>query len=661
MPFTKNLSNLRFSVGLRTHIFIMQASVMVVLVYFLYAFWTPSLLEREKHQYLSSIRSHLSTVADALIPLILDHKVASIYETLDSLLSSNPDWEMIEYFDGKGRAVYPFDASENEFGNHDIRLGEDKKMFTQKIILADENLGTLYLNVDFRNHLERTYAAYQQLGIVFLVLLFGVGIFSALIGEFTIRRPIRGLVLAAEKMSNNDFAVELPTSKVSELSRLIRRFSSMRERLSRYQEDLEHKVAEQTVDIRRNAAFTQVILETMLSALVVHDGHRIVKSNRSAESLFDLTGNQLRKTEICEALQAMGLSQKQTADICSGTSYKNQHFSYQAPNGEEFHLSVSQIPLLQTDDHEKQRFLIVAEDVTNQVKSRLEKERLESDLLQAQKLEAVGQLAGGIAHEINTPSQYIGDNLQFLSESQGDVLKVVERLLVFLEKCKDQEALAPDVSEIQELIDECDLAYLLDEIPNATNQSISGIAEVSRIVLAMKDFSHPGTKEMSSCDINRALSTTLTVSRGEWKSVAELREDLDPELPGIDCFLGELNQVFLNLVVNAAHAIQEKGGSEPGKITVSTSHDEDNIMVRIGDNGNGIPDHISDQIFNPFFTTKEVGKGTGQGLAIARDIIVNKHGGDLSFESAEGVGTTFIISLPRRQPDVDSTDQKACA
>lgn len=252
----------------------------------------------------------------------------------------------------------------------------------------------------------------------------------------------------------------------------------------------------------------------------------------------------------------------------------------------------------------------------------------QAHLVQAQKLEAIGHLAAGIAHEINTPIQYIGDNTRFLQRSFQELLQV---------------------SKQEKTLSAAELDYLATEIPNAVDQSLEGIDRVAAIVRAMKEFSHPGRLEKTPSDLNHALDTTITVARNEWKYAAEIITDFDPALPLVACVANELNQVFLNLIVNAAHAIIEMQGTdnpEKGTITIRTRTDGAWADIRISDTGMGIPHTIRDQIFDPFFTTKAVGKGTGQGLAIARSVIVDKHQGTLTFESEPGEGTTFIIRLP---------------
>ena len=265
-----------------------------------------------------------------------------------------------------------------------------------------------------------------------------------------------------------------------------------------------------------------------------------------------------------------------------------------------------------------------------------ERDRLEDNLRQAQKLEAIGQLAAGIAHEINTPTQYVGDNLRFLKESFGEL----DTLLAQLVMVGGEPA--------GKLLSEADFDYLKEEIPRALNQSLEGVDRVAKIVRAMKEFSHPA-REKTATDLNRAIQSTITVASNEWKYVAEVEMDLDASMPAVHCSPAEFNQVVLNMVVNAAHAIGDvvgDGAKGKGKIKVKTRPDGEWAVVEISDSGCGMPPHIQQRIFDPFFTTKEVGKGTGQGLAIAHNVVVDKHGGTIKVVSSPGAGTTFIIRLP---------------
>ena len=278
-----------------------------------------------------------------------------------------------------------------------------------------------------------------------------------------------------------------------------------------------------------------------------------------------------------------------------------------------------------------------------------ERKLLERQLAQAQKLESIGQLAAGIAHEINTPIQYVGDNIRFLRDSFSQLERLVEGYDRFLESVRGQLPDASFAADIERLAKAARVNYLRAEIPRSIEDSLDGAARVAEIVRAIKEFSHPGTVEKTALDINRAIESTVLVSRNEWKYVADLHIKLDPNLPPVMCVPGEFNQVMLNLIVNAAHAIADVVAGQPGSkgtITVTTQRDGEWAEILVRDTGTGIAEQVQASIFNPFFTTKEVGRGTGQGLAIAHSVIVQKHGGTISFDTTMGAGTTFRIRLP---------------
>ena len=287
--------------------------------------------------------------------------------------------------------------------------------------------------------------------------------------------------------------------------------------------------------------------------------------------------------------------------------------------------------------------LVVQEGIAEQ-----SRRQIELQLQQGQKMESIGQLAAGIAHEINTPVQYVGDNLRFLQNSFKDILDLIVRYQQ-LKASAEKAGLTADIQVLEEVEKSADLGYLQKEIMKALEQSTEGVQRVARIVLAMKEFSHPDVgREMTMVDVNRVLKNTLVVAHNEWKYVADVREELDPDLPFVKGVQGELNQVFLNLIVNAAQAIAEKVGSsgERGLIVVSTRHDGKWIEIRISDTGVGIQKKHQSHIFELFFTTKGVGKGTGQGLAMAYQTVTKKHDGFMAFETEPGKGTTFIVHLP---------------
>lgn len=306
-------------------------------------------------------------------------------------------------------------------------------------------------------------------------------------------------------------------------------------------------------------------------------------------------------------------------------------------NGELYWESVVISPI-RNSAGETSHYLAVKEDITEQ-------KFAEGHARQAQKLEAIGQLAAGIAHEINTPIQFIGDNARFIKEAWSSL----DSLITLLAHVPGSSSTSDLLQRMRASLEKCDYEYLRVEVPRALDQSLDGISRVAKIVQAMKEFSHPGSDEKQPADINKAILTTLTVSRNEWKYVADVETVLQPDMQLVPCHIGELNQVLLNLLINSSHAIAEQVGASPetkGKITVRTAQDQQCTTITVEDTGGGIPADIQSKVFDPFFTTKGVGRGTGQGLSLAHTSIVKKHGGKIWFESEVGKGTTFFIQLP---------------
>jgi signal transduction histidine kinase len=276
----------------------------------------------------------------------------------------------------------------------------------------------------------------------------------------------------------------------------------------------------------------------------------------------------------------------------------------------------------------------------------------QAKLLQAQKLEAIGQLAAGIAHEVNTPTQYVTDNVSFLQRAFDKLLKLIEAQSNVVAAAHNAD-ITPQALEAADLArSAAKLDYLARQVPRAIEQSLEGLGQISSIVKAMKEFSHPSGAVKQPCDLHDLIESTSIVAKNEWKYVADLQLDFDWSLPPVLLHRNEFSQVLLNLLVNAAHAISASmppASSDKGKLTISTKAIGPNVELRVTDNGTGIPEAARGRVFEPFFTTKPVGKGTGQGLAIAYSVVVDKHGGTINFEThtgGAGRGTTFIITLP---------------
>jgi signal transduction histidine kinase len=265
----------------------------------------------------------------------------------------------------------------------------------------------------------------------------------------------------------------------------------------------------------------------------------------------------------------------------------------------------------------------------------------------SQKLESVGRLAAGVSHEINTPVQFVTDNVQFMRTSMIDIAAVALAYRDLQHAVQSQGDVVAAAQRAAAAEKAADLDYVLENAPPAIDSALEGLGRIATIVRSMKEFAHPDQAVKQSADLNQAIRSTLVVARNEYKYVAEIHTQL-ADLPLVQCYLGEFNQVILNLLVNASHAISDvvKDSGSLGKLTVCSRLDGDEVEISIADTGMGIPEAVRAKIFDPFFTTKEVGKGTGQGLAIARSVIVNKHGGTLRFETECGKGTTFFIRLP---------------
>ena len=366
-----------------------------------------------------------------------------------------------------------------------------------------------------------------------------------------------------------------------------------------------------------NAAFERITGYTVSEAL--GENSRILKSGEQSEAFY----KNLWDT------------------ITAGKVWMGQIINVRK-DGTRFTERVSISPVYD-EAHRLTNFVAVKHDITAELE-------LEMQYQQAQKLEAIGQLAAGIAHEINTPMQFIDDNIGFLSESFAKLNRVWVQKHQLIEAAKTGEITETDLNALDELQQAVRVDFLRKEIPIAIEEAQDGIQRISKIVKAMRAFSHPGMGDNKvPMDVNAAIENTISIAKNEWKYVAEVEMQLDPNLPLVMGFPSEFNQAILNIVVNAAHTITDVVGDKPNKkgtITIHTYQKGGQIKISIKDTGMGISDENRSKIFDPFFTTKEVGRGTGQGLSITHHIIVEKHQGNLSFETKPGEGSIFIIALP---------------
>ena len=337
-----------------------------------------------------------------------------------------------------------------------------------------------------------------------------------------------------------------------------------------------------------------------------------------------------------------------TEAVAKQKSFRHE-FTVVRPDGKELIILGAAEPFI-SPDGVYHGHIGTFQDRTTLRSAEAERETIRTQLVQAQKLEAVGRLAAGIAHEINTPIQYIANNTSFLQSAAEALIEMVEKQDALVKQVTATGNVDAFVEEWQEEEESADLEFLRRRIPKAIEDSQEGVERVSAVITAMRDFAHPGSGEMQPMNINHALRSTATVTRNEYKYIAEVVFELDDTLPEVEGLPDELNQVYLNLIINAAHAIEERKKEDPshkGLIILRTRFDDHHAYIDISDNGCGIPEDHMEKVFEPFFTTKEVGKGTGQGLAIANAVVTNKHNGSIEVGSVPGEGTTFTIALSR--------------
>ncbi|MDT4331346.1 two-component system sensor histidine kinase NtrB [Methylomonas sp. MS20] len=401
--------------------------------------------------------------------------------------------------------------------------------------------------------------------------------------------------------------------------------------LGRQNETLQQKMR----SLERQTSQLNTILDTAPSAIITIDQTGAIRSfNRGAERIFGYSAGQMVGENVKRLMPADiasrhdGYLAHYIATRESRAMNQRREFQGRRASGEIFAVQLHISPI---EIDGETLFCGILDDVS-------ETKALQTQLTQAQKLEAIGQLASGVAHEINTPIQYIGDNLAALQNYFAD--------LSAWQSAVYQQADPASKTRLDDLGEQFDLAYILDDSPKAIGQALEGVTRVAEIVKAMKTFSHvEPSQSRQAINLNDTVAGAITISRNACKYIADVETDLAADLPAVPCYANELSQVLLNLIINAAHAIEEKGG-ERGVIQIATRKLGDMAEIRIRDNGAGIPAEIREKVFNLFFTTKPVGKGTGQGLSLAHNIIVERHRGRLYFESEAGLGTTFHVLLP---------------
>ncbi|ARJ64783.1 hypothetical protein WV31_03380 [Magnetospirillum sp. ME-1] len=598
----------------------------------------------------------LSLLALAIAPDVQAGDLAKIHETMDESNAQHPWWRVLTLSSPDGLRLYPL-LPHDAVPNTGLRL-------TAQVRAAGRQMGTLSVEVDQESLVAPALSVVYGLELaIALILILGT---MAVVGlqARTVIAPLRRLVEASHLLSKGRYDVVLPPPSADEVGNLVSAFEAMRSSVAHREaaltesegrfRDLAESASdwfwETDTDYRLTFVSDRIgaILGVKPAAILGYTYFDVGLSDFDADlarTHADDLANHLPFRDLMFHIGPVDGKDEKIVRI-SGMPFYDQDGVFIGYRGIGADVTrearaeerARQAQLELADQHAKLERLV--EERTEELK------QAQIEALQASRMASVGQLAAGIAHEINTPIQYVGDNLTFIQSAAEAVFPLLEEARVLAQSGREGEADCRKAEEFLQHYDAAGMDFLREETLPAVTQSLEGVAQVARIVLSMKEFSHPGTTQKTAADINRALENTLVVCRNTWKHVARMETRFDPALPLVNCHPGEMNQVFLNLLVNAAHAIEESGKPLPGTITAETALCGDWVEIRISDTGTGISEDIAHHIFDPFFTTKEVGKGTGQGLAICYDVVVNKHGGQILVGGEQGHGAIFTIRIP---------------
>jgi PAS domain S-box-containing protein len=568
-------------------------------------------------------------------------------------LRAEPHIVAARIYDGNGRAFAsyrrvssaPLVPLPNLSPTIGSRLEQREVTECDTVLFDEEAIGSVYLVSDLQE-IQTRMRRFVAFALILMIASSAAAFLVAVLLKRLISKPILDLVETTKTISREkNFGVRAPKYAEDEVGLLVDGFNEML---------AEIEFAEAA--LRAAHRESELFINSVPFILIGTDkAGQITRWNLAAATTFSLSadavlGKPLQDCEIC------WVHPQSEGEVDSWfqveRSEKRENVMFERDGHRRF-LGLTIINADLFTSGKGTGFLITGADIT-------ERKILEEQLRQAQKLEAIGQLAAGIAHEINTPSQFVGDNANFLQEPWPAVSRILE-LCLRLHEQSAAGCAAPDlIAELVQCTEKADPVYLLQEVPQAIAQALDGVSRISKIVRAMKEFSHPGSEGKCAIDLNHAIETTIAVARNEWKYVADVQTCFADHLPSVPCLAGEFNQVILNLLINAAQTIGDvvRNSASKGTITITTKCQDDWAEVQIKDTGAGIPEHVRARIFEPFFTTKEVGKGTGQGLALAHTVIVKKHDGKIWFESEVGKGTTFFLRLPLTLPEPDPSPQQ---
>ncbi|MDM3871721.1 ATP-binding protein [Porticoccus sp. W117] len=522
-------------------------------------------------------------------------------------------------------------------------IGHFKVINTRESIISDIVRDEVVLSKDFEEQLDvfeyKLDGEYHQHSQRSSMYRYGFGAVALIVLFYGIFQAVRSGRLASQLLVHNENLEEVVAKRTENL------------KLATDNLQAEQKEREKAlIELKESREMLDAIINNLHGCVYEYDivDDSVSYMSRGSEDIWGVSPREMSTKEDIRKYT----NQDDLPSVCSAFERSldehapfNVEYRVMQKSGNELWVREVGVPIVENGAVKSVVGLV--SDINEFKKAGEDKKRIQEELHHAQKMESVGQLAAGVAHEINTPAQFISDNLVFLQESAGELIGLVKDIEAEVEKSGGESTR----QVIGELLDRADMDYLADEVPQALSQSAGGIERIATIVRAMKDYSHPG-ESLEFADINGALQSTIIVSKSEWKYFAKLETAFDEDLPMVECVVGDINQVVLNMIVNAAHAIVDKFDDPDnlgGLITVRTKTLEEQVCIEISDNGAGMSESVKNRIFDQFFTTKEVGKGTGQGLSIAYRLIVENHGGKIDVESEPGEGATFRIVLPVSQ------------
>ena len=517
---------------------------------------------------------------------------------------------------------------------------------------------SLFFIYNFRQNIETRLSSLVITSTMLITAMFPLGLLTAIFLGTRITDPLKKLENITTKLSDGYLDVKISTdlldakNEIGSLSKALDTvFNNFNNKVQRMEgsknvlEQINKDLKEKERELQQKEETFRTIFETSNDGILIIQDDRIYDSNKKAQTMFGINKEQLIGLSIEDLStenQPDGKKSKIQWIFILHRVLEQGHLVFEwlckRNNGSPFYVEIS-LNTLRIKDIKYIQAIIRDID---------KRKKLEKELQNTQRLEAIGQLTAGIAHEINSPIHYISDNMAFIDNELTTIMPVAKEILKIQKK---KNVTKNDINKLKEKLANIDIEFLSKELTKAVNENKKGLSEVSEMISAMKIYAHADNAHKLPIDINKTVNSIITVCKSEWKYITDIKTTFDPSMPIISCFVNDLQQAIMNIIINAVHAIEEQNEKikrTKGQILIHTHLESDSILISIKDNGIGIPKKTYDKVFDPFFTTKQATQELGQGLAQAYTTIVDKHEGSLTFESEYGRGSTFFIRLPNR-------------